>query len=299
MNRRVALSDTRSFFLARFVGTVAAAPSHRARSLSAAAEMRNLLRPSGLDVLGQHVDGGCLFCFDFDGTLAPLDHDPDAVRVRPQTIAAIARLATRHPVAVISGRSRADLASRLGAVPVLELLGEHGLERGQPDTTFRATVARWTPILAVSLGGVRCVDIEERRYSVVLRYGRARYRAPVATAIHGAIEELGAGVRCVHGLNRFDLLPAQAPQRGCVVLRLRDELKAESVVYFGDDSIDEDAFALALQQPSTFLGIRVGHHARSRAAHFIPDQRSIDVLLSRLIAVTECLDRRSQLSGGR
>lgn len=68
---------------------------------------------------------------------------------------------------------------------------------------------------------------------------------------------------------------------------LRDDLRASSVVYLGDDFIDEDAFTLGLQQPTTFLGIRVGHHPSSRAPHFIPDQRSIDLLLQRLVAITE------------
>lgn len=254
--------------------------------------MRNLLRRSAIDVLDRRARGECLFCFDFDGTLAPRDDDPDAVRMRPQTLAALARLAMRHPVAVISGRSHADLAARLEALPTLELLAEHGIERSEPDSSFRAAVARWAPILAASLGGVRCVDIEERRYSVVIRHGRAHHRAQVAAAIRAAVEELGPDVRCVQGSNRFDLMHARAPGRGSVVRRLHGEPEVESVVYLGDDFIDEDALVLGREQPSAFLGIRVGHDVRSRSTDFIPDQRSIDVLLHRLLAVSESIGER-------
>lgn len=152
VNGRVAFSNTRSFFLACLVGMKTALPSPDERST--APDMRNLLRFSALDVLRDRMHAGCHFWIDFDGTLAPLDHDTAAVRMRPQTVASLTQLAMRHRVAIISGRARADLSSRLGALPTVALVDEHGIDRGGQDSALRAAVARWTPILrSVSPGG--------------------------------------------------------------------------------------------------------------------------------------------------
>ena len=55
-----------------------------------------------------------LFLFDFDGTLAPLQPQRDAVVLADALRIDLRRLAQRWPVAVVSGRGLADLRARLG-----------------------------------------------------------------------------------------------------------------------------------------------------------------------------------------
>jgi trehalose 6-phosphate phosphatase len=227
-----------------------------------------------------------LVCFDFDGTLAPHVGQLSAARVRPDTLALLACLAGRCRVAVLSGRSRADLVGRLGGLPLMELVGEHGIERYEAGRASRELVAWWAPTLTASLGRLPGVEVAKRRCSVAIRYGRAHHRGAVVRAIRAALADLGPSVRCIAGRHRLDVIPARAPHRGRVLDRLREESRAAAVVYVGDDTIDEDAFALSRADPETFWGIRVGHRARSYATHFVPSQGSIDALLGRLLAAT-------------
>ena len=45
------------------------------------------------------------FCLDYDGTLAPIVADPAAARMLPGVRSLLQRLADRHPIAIVSGRS--------------------------------------------------------------------------------------------------------------------------------------------------------------------------------------------------
>jgi trehalose 6-phosphate phosphatase len=72
-------------------------------------------------------DDDALF-LDFDGTLAEIGPDPDAIRLPPATASAIERLAARldGALALLSGRDIRDLADRTPAA--VWRAGGHGLE---------------------------------------------------------------------------------------------------------------------------------------------------------------------------
>src|SRR5262245_13729019 len=67
---------------------------------------------------------------DFDGTLARIVPQPEASAALPAALDALRRLAAleRTHVAVISGRSRADLAARSRLEEPVRLIGSHGCE---------------------------------------------------------------------------------------------------------------------------------------------------------------------------
>jgi len=72
---------------------------------------------------------GLLVALDFDGTLAPIEDDPDAPEITQANRHAVEALAD-HPdtlVAVVSGRQLADLRPRV-AVDGVRYVGNHGLE---------------------------------------------------------------------------------------------------------------------------------------------------------------------------
>src|SRR5688572_17504698 len=78
-----------------------------------------------------------LFVFaDFDGTLSELVDVPSKAVPDPETDRALRRLLRRRrvSVAVISGRSVADVAARVG-LPLV-YAGDHGLEIHAPDFEF-------------------------------------------------------------------------------------------------------------------------------------------------------------------
>lgn len=59
----------------------------------------------------------------------------------------------------------------------------------------------------------------------------------------------------------------------------------------GDDETDEDVFAL--DDPARLVTVRVGAKRRSRAAFYVPDQKSVDTLLATLLELRQKLWRDS------
>jgi trehalose 6-phosphate phosphatase len=104
--------------------------------------MRPLLSPENVDVLAQFACSRVLLAFDFDGTLAPIVHDRDGATMRTETADSFESLCKLYPCAVISGRSKDDVSSRLGAAAVKYVIGNHGLE---PGGTTTASTSRTRP----------------------------------------------------------------------------------------------------------------------------------------------------------
>src|SRR6185295_11415249 len=122
-----------------FSGLLAVAPARASRL------MRHILARLHRPLLEQFAWSQVLVAFDFDGTLAPIVADPTAAAMAPSTRRLFREVAALYPCAVISGRSRADLAGRLRGVPLREIVGNHGLEPalgGRQRASFAAHVAR-------------------------------------------------------------------------------------------------------------------------------------------------------------
>src|SRR5437867_1501942 len=82
---------------------------------------------SDLEALSRAASEAGIFC-DFDGCLAPIVPDPDDARAVRGAQATLEQLARRfRVVAVVSGRSAADLSRRVRARGV-RLIGLHGME---------------------------------------------------------------------------------------------------------------------------------------------------------------------------
>src|SRR5574337_1929491 len=101
--------------------------------------MRHLFSPAGQAALEAIVRRRPLLVFDFDGTLAPIVDRPDDARLPREVAPLLAALARRLPLAVVTGRSVADVRDRLGFDPGV-IVGSHGAEDGDA-TTAAATAA--------------------------------------------------------------------------------------------------------------------------------------------------------------
>src|ERR687890_603252 len=84
-----------------------------ARGGSELSRMEHLFTPRGEAALDAVMRLEPLLAFDFDGTLAPIVDRPDDARVPAEVSRWLAELARRHPIAVITGRSIADVRARL------------------------------------------------------------------------------------------------------------------------------------------------------------------------------------------
>jgi len=245
--------------------------------------MRHLLAAEQRDVLARLGRSKVLIAFDFDGTLASIVAERSRAALRPNTARLLTRLCAHYPCAVISGRSRADVAVRLAGAPVKYAVGNHGLEPGSDLGLFQEMVARNRPIIEVALAGHAGLDIEDKRYSLAVHYRRSPAKRAARAAILRSVAALPIAMRIVPGKLVLNVVPQGAPNKGDALLELREREGAEMAFYVGDDVTDEDVFRL--EEPGRLLTVRVGPSASSAARYFLRDQGEIDALLTRLVEV--------------
>ncbi len=192
---------------------------------------------------------------DFDGTLAPIVDEPAAARLPPATRKVLELLAARCPVAVISGRDRADVESRVGTAGIL-YAGNHGFDIAGPEgekilpeaREARGDVERARRDLEARAGDVPGMLIEPKRFSVAVHYRRVRDAADVER-IGRFVDEIASvtGLRKRTGKMVLELEPAVDWDKGRALRWLMDVMDVEPsrsfVIYIGDDVTDEDAFS--------------------------------------------------------
>jgi trehalose 6-phosphate phosphatase len=188
---------------------------------------------------------------DYDGCLAPIVSDPTEARAVRGAGATLARLARRFAVvAVISGRSLADLRARVRA-PGVRLTGLHGLEGASaprlPDGV-RESVARAHERLVAGLRGVRGAVLEHKGLALAVHFRRAADPAG-AEAVAGPIVRRvaeGEGLAVVPGRRILEVRPALgAADKGEALRRIAREAGLRAAFVAGDDVGDLPAFAAA------------------------------------------------------
>ncbi len=206
----------------------------------------------------------CVFFFDFDGTLAPIRDDPDAVQLAPGVLKAISEL-TGHVrrVTIVSARPVEFLRSRFPGVRVT-LHGLYGLESqyDSGETVTYPPALPWAKVVAelAELAERELPDevlVEFKRLSVALHY---RAAPELRDVVHewAQAEARRHGLREQEGRMVIELKPSVQRDKGSVVA---EEIEGFSCAwYFGDDLSDLPAFrALTARQAKNpdFLGVRV------------------------------------------
>lgn len=247
---------------------------------------RHLFGPDGRRKLTALASRRLVLVLDFDGTLCPIVEDRARARMASSTRRCLAVLARSCPVVVVSGRARADVASRLAGLPLAGIVGNHGAEEatGTPPPGVR----RWRGSLKRDLAHLAGVEVEDKGYSLSVHFRRAPRRQDAHRAIRAVVDRL-RGARAVEGHAVVNVVPAGAPHKGSAVRKWRRRLGTDAVIYVGDDVTDEDAFALG--GPS-LLAVRVGSSRRTAASHHLRDQSEIERLLCELARL-----RRGSRSG--
>lgn len=252
-----------------------------------------------------------LLALDFDGTLAPLRDDPQTSRILPDAVRALRELAD-HPgvvrLALVSGRSLADLHRLAEVPPGTVLIGSHGAERarvtahGLDADVITLTeeqsdrLARLADALQAIAGGRDGVWVETKPAAVVVHTRLAEPATGQAAEREAltAVQPLASVV--LHGKNVVEASVLDA-EKGMALTALRDELSARAVVFAGDDVTDEDAFRALGDDDVT---IKVGPGAtvgRYRAA----DPGRLATLLAELadlVDLTDLVDPIDSTSGG-
>jgi trehalose 6-phosphate phosphatase len=226
-----------------------------------------------------------LVASDYDGTLAPIVEDPAAAAPLREAIVALrllAELPSTH-VAVISGRSLADLAELSGLGPPLHLVGSHGSEfdAGFAESLSPVAVALRERIReeleSIARQGPG-LHVEHKPGSLALHFRRAS-SAVGERALEAVARGPGAlpDVTVKHGKQVVEL-GVVSTDKGQALRTVRQRLGATAVLFFGDDVTDEDVF-VALAGPD--VGVKVGE-GESAARLRVADPTSVAQALARL-----------------
>ena len=228
--------------------------------------------------------GDALF-LDFDGTLAEIGPDPDAIHLPEAThrhLNAVAALLD-GALAILSGRDLRDLAARTPSG--VWRLGGHGLEtllpgaappapRPPPPETLLVPLRE-----AARLPGVR---LELKGPVAALHFRAAPEHGPACLQAAETAARLAPGHVTQSGKMVVEVKPATA-HKGTALRRLMAQppFALRRPVMLGDDTTDEDAMQQALDLGG--LAIKVGP-GDSVASLRSPDPAAVRTWLARLAA---------------
>jgi trehalose 6-phosphate phosphatase len=245
--------------------------------------VKEVLSSAGREALEELAHSNVLLGFDYDGTLAPIVARPEKARMRPSTQALLSEITQRYPCAVVSGRARRDVLEFVGTLPLLRVVGNHGVEWETPTPRVpRETIVRWRNAMVYSCGGIRGVVVEDKTWSIAVHWRRARPKAAARDRILAAARTI-PGARILHGKDVVNLVHPDAANKGAAILEIRRQLGCETILYVGDDVTDEDVFRLGAA--GRVLAIRVGRGPHSHAPFYLRSQPQIDDLLTTLLAL--------------
>ena len=244
--------------------------------------MQDILNATGKRLLDRLASqGGSLFAFDFDGTLARIVQDRHIAGLTESARQALQALAVVAPTAIISGRSLADLSPRVKGVSA-HLIGNHGLEglhaservMQQAQDCCRAWLkAVTTDDRDLTRAGV---VVEDKVYSLTFHYRQVCSPAAAREAIFHAVSTLLPAPRLVMGKAVVNAIPSGNLHKGTAMLELMHQLRTSAALYVGDDDTDEDVFSLPDER---IVSVRVGKKAATAAQWYLTRQSQIGQLL--------------------
>jgi trehalose 6-phosphate phosphatase len=259
--------------------------SKRAFNIFRRSEVRHLFSPAGEQALEAVMRQRPLLAFDFDGTLAPIVARHNDARVSKSVARWLQQLSEVNPIAIVTGRSVADVVPRLGFKPQY-IIGNHGAEdpSGRLPKSSTQALDALRQRLAVHAKELRDagVQIEDKKFSLALHYRLARDRERAGACIADVLGNLDAGLKTFGGKCVVNIAPVDAPDKGDAVASLARLAQAPSVVFVGDDLNDEAVF---LKAEDNWLTVRIGRDAPGSAARFFLDSHSeVATLLQAMLA---------------
>jgi trehalose 6-phosphate phosphatase len=228
-----------------------------------------------------------LVALDFDGVLAPIVQDPSTSAPLPGSAAAVGALAELPgtTVAMLSGRALADLRAVSGFGPPVRLVGSHGGEFDDGALVLSEEQQSVKDELEAAVS--RIVDgepgarVEDKPASVVVHVRGAD--PAVAERVLDAARAGPArlpGVDATEGKAVLELAVVQV-SKGAAIDTLRERLRADAVLFVGDDVTDETAFVRL--RPGD-VGIKVGDGDTAAGYRVATPQDVTDVLEELLAA---------------
>jgi trehalose 6-phosphate phosphatase len=229
---------------------------------------------------------------DFDGTLVPLSDDPNRVTMPGPLRRILEELSSRKDcvVAIVSGRERADLQTRI-AIPGLIYVGNHGLEISGPGFIFvealaigyREPIQKLAESLTPRIKPFEGAWVEDKGLTISVHWRRvAPTRAEeLRRAIHSALESTSHPFLLTTGEKVYDIRPRVYWHKGEAVNWILEHYGRKDALpfYLGDDTTDEDAF-VALPDAVT---VKVGDAADTAANYYLRSPEEVGLFLEWLV----------------
>ncbi|MFQ5877730.1 MAG: trehalose-phosphatase [Acidobacteriota bacterium] len=230
---------------------------------------------------------------DYDGTLTPIVSRPELAALSERMRRVLRELASRLPVAIVSGRDRADVARLVGLREMI-YAGSHGFDIAGPGglAMEHEEAGKCLPdleaaeeVLRRELREIPASQVERKRFGLAAHYRNvAEELVPAveravdrALAGHGRLEKRG-------GKEVFELRPRLDWDKGKAVLWLLRALGLDAAgilpIFVGDDLTDEDAFLALADRGVGILVGRPGH--RTFATYSLRDSGEVGLFLDEL-----------------
>jgi trehalose 6-phosphate synthase/phosphatase len=229
-----------------------------------------------------------LLLLDYDGVLTPFFDNPSDSEPSAKTLEILRKLSQRkqNEVAIVSGRSKDNLETWLGKLPLI-LVSEHGAKLRLPGKKWQTLVSSdtyWKPAIRILLEEFANITpgafIEEKSHSLVWHYRAASpYYAQknlviMRPALRALAKEFGLGV--YQGNKIIEVKPPQL-NKGAIVDNYLAP-KHDFILAIGDDYTDEYLFAAL---PETAYTVKVGF-GTTVARYRLKDVNGVLKLLTRL-----------------
>lgn len=233
-----------------------------------------------------------LLFLDFDGTLAPIQRNPDLVELSAPRRLVLETLSKRMFVSVVSGRALADIRGRIG-IGGLAYIGNHGLEAKWGRRTWihpmaeklRPALGRLTKRIEARLVRFPRIRVENKGVTASFHY-RCLDPALIGSLRRIVTEEVASrkgSFRLAEGKKVFEILPDIDWNKGMGIRKLMDWLPrgtAALPICIGDDRTDEDAFELL---GGASITIHVGPARKTRARFRLADVEHVWIFLTKCL----------------
>jgi len=236
------------------------------------------------------------FFLDYDGTLTPIVQTPDLAILSPSMRHILHTLSQNYLTAIISGRDRKDVESKVSLRGII-YAGSHGFDIAGPEGLFYENEEAKAFVDALhdaenalkrSTKHIPGVLIERKKYAIAIHYRLVKEnKIPPLTQIIGDIHARFPILRLSQGKKIFELQPSIAWNKGKALLYLLEslDLNPENTlpIYIGDDTTDEDAF-LVLKNHG--IGIKVGSDdTPTQASLLLKDPGEVEILFKKILKI--------------